>query len=61
MMARAFSGLVDDAAYLSTYLRWMAQAYPVYQWLAVLDTTPMQESLLQQGGHDCQQDAKRNQ
>ena len=39
MMAQAFSGRVQDHGYLSAYVGWMAQAYPVYEWLAVLDPT----------------------
>jgi|GEM_PF-5341386 len=38
MMSRDFSGRTHDRSYLSAYLGWMNQAYPIYQWLAVLDS-----------------------
>lgn len=38
MMAHAFVDRLNDRKYLSAYLAWMVQAYPVYQWLAVLDS-----------------------
>lgn len=38
MMAHAFVDRLNDTKYLSTYLAWMVQAYPVYRWLAVLDS-----------------------
>lgn len=38
MMAYAFVDRLNDPKYLSAYLAWMAQSYPVYQWLAVLDS-----------------------
>jgi hypothetical protein len=37
MMAHAFVDRLNDSQYLSAYLAWMVKAYPVYQWLAVLD------------------------
>ena len=37
MMSRDFSGRTTDRSYLSAYLGWMNQAYPIYHWLAVLD------------------------
>jgi len=37
MMAHALLDRLDDPQYLSAYLTWMVQAYPVYQWLVVLD------------------------
>jgi signal transduction histidine kinase len=38
MMAQAFVDRLNDPKYLSAYLAWMVHAYPVYQWLAVLDS-----------------------
>ena len=38
MMSRDFSGRTTDRSYLSAYLGWMNQAYPIYHWLAVLDS-----------------------
>jgi signal transduction histidine kinase len=38
MMARAFVDRLNDRDFLSAYVTWMAHAYPVYEWLAVLDT-----------------------
>lgn len=37
MMARAFTGRCSDTPYLSTYLEWMSQAYPLYQSLSMID------------------------
>ena len=37
MMARAFTGRCRDIPYVSAYLEWMSQAYPLYESLSVLD------------------------
>ncbi|MCX5723637.1 MAG: PAS domain S-box protein [Nitrospirae bacterium] len=37
MMARAFTGRCRDQAYISAYLHWMSQAYPLYESLSMVD------------------------
>jgi len=37
MMARAFTGRCSDTPYLSSYLEWMSEAYPLYKSLSIVD------------------------
>lgn len=37
MLARAFSPMTHDRAHMTEYLTWMKNAYPVYQWMGVVD------------------------
>ncbi len=37
MLARAFSPMAHDRARMTEYLTWMKNAYPLYQWMGVVD------------------------
>ncbi|MCX5721886.1 MAG: PAS domain S-box protein [Nitrospirae bacterium] len=37
MMARAFTSRCRDTSFISTYLKWVSQAYPLYESLSMLD------------------------